>query len=124
MSKKDLCEYIIPKVIDIRKKLGVSIESGKSTTKISSISKKDLNKLYPGKIEKCNESPQRGGLNIKKLKKIANENFGIDIANMQEICTAIESKMREIYQLALEEEEEEKAETILDLDDVDKLLDL
>jgi hypothetical protein len=126
MSKKELCEYIIPKVIEVRKKLGVSIESGKSTTKVSSISKKDLDKLYPGKIEKCNESPQRGGLNIKKLKKIANENFGIDIGNMQkeEICSAIEEKMKEIYQQLLEEEDEEKIETVLDLDDVDKLLDL
>ena len=126
MTKKELCEYIIPKVIDVRKKLGVSIESGRSTTKVSSISKKDLDKLYPGKIEKCNESPQRGGLNIKKLKKIANENFGIDVVNMQkeEICAAIETKMREIYQQVLDEEEEEKADTILDLDDVDKLLDL
>ena len=121
-----MCEYIIPKVIDIRKKLGVSIESGRSTTKVSSISKKDLDKLYPGKIEKCNESPQRGGLNIKKLKKIANENFGIDVGNMQkdEICSAIETKMREIYQQILDEEEEEKEDTVLDLDDVDKLLDL
>lgn len=127
MSKKDLCEYIIPKVIEVRKKLGVSIESGKSTTKVSTISKKDLDKLYPGKIEKCNESPQRGGLNIKKLKKIANENFGIDVGNMQkeEICDSIEAKMREIYQQVLDEEEErEKRDTVLDLDDVDKLLDL
>ena len=41
-----------------------------------------------------------------------------------EICSAIETKMREIYQQILDEEEEEKVDTILDLDDVDKLLDL
>lgn len=127
MSKKDLCEYIIPKVIEVRKKLGVSIESSVSSTKLSSISKKDLDKLYPGKIDKCNESPQRGGINIKKLKKIATENFGIDIGDMQktEICNAIENKMKEIYnQLIDPEEDKDTKESILDLKEVDKLLDL
>ena len=126
MSKKQLCEYIIPKVIEVRKKIGVSVESGKSTTKLSSIIK-DLDKLYPGKIERCTESPQRGGLNIKKLKKIANDNFGIDVNNMQkdEICSAIEEKMKQIYQQIIEDEDnEDKVNTVLDIDDVDKILDL
>ena len=128
MSKKELCEYMIPKILDVRKKIGVSVQSGVSSTKNSSISKTDLSKLYPGKIENCKKSPGRGGLNIKKLKKIAIENFGIKVEDLQkdEICDAVETKMKEIYRNIQDDThiEEEKRDTVLDLNNIDKLLDL
>ena len=126
MNKQQLCEYIIPKVINIRKELGVSVETIKSSHIKSSLDKKNLSQLYSGKIEKCKESPGRGGINIKKLKKIAEEHFDIDITDMQkeEICDAIENKLREYQKEKEVDHEEEVSESILNLKDVDRLLDL
>ena len=60
------------------------------------------------------------------MKKIAEEHFDIDITDMQkeEICDAIENKLREYQKEKEVDHEEEVSESILNLKDVDRILDL
>ena len=61
------------------------------------------------------------------MKKIATENFNIDITNLQknEICDAIELKMNDIYKGIKDNKDvDEKRNTVLELENVDKILDL
>jgi hypothetical protein len=78
MSKSELCAHIVPIIRRIRE--GVS-------------EKFDENKyVYPGKIEFCKEPPQYQGINVKRLKEIANSNFGIKTDGMSkdDICDKIQ----------------------------------
>ena len=84
MSKSELCAHIVPIIRRIRE--GVS-------------EKFDENKyVYPGKIEFCKEPPQYQGINVKRLKEIANNNFGINTDGMSkdDICDKIQVILEKI----------------------------
>jgi hypothetical protein len=57
----------------------------------------NLNYIYKGDINNCIDSPNRGGINLKELKKIAVYNFGIDVNSKlkEEICSDIKNKLNE-----------------------------
>lgn len=78
MSKSELCSHIIPIIRRIRE--GVSEKFNKNKY------------IYPGKIEQCKEPPQFQGINVKRLKEIANTNFGINTDGMSkdDICDKIQ----------------------------------
>lgn len=53
--------------------------------------------IYEGDINLCNETPNRGGLNLIKLKKKAINDFGIDVKGKfkEDICNEIKDKLNE-----------------------------
>ena len=53
--------------------------------------------IYPGDIELCKETPNRGGFNSKKIKQIARDNFNIDTEHKHKdtICDEIKEKIKE-----------------------------
>ena len=57
----------------------------------------NLNYIYKGDINNCVDSPNRGGINLKELKKIAVYNFGINVNSKlkEEICSDIKYKLNE-----------------------------
>ena len=59
---------------------------------------KTYNMIYPADITQCTDTPNRGGKNIKEIKKIAIENFGIDIEHKskEELCSEIETKLKKL----------------------------
>ena len=54
--------------------------------------------VYDGNISLCNETPNKGGLNLSKVKQIAENNFNIDTKHKkkEEICKLIEDKLNDI----------------------------
>ena len=64
------------------------------------------NMIYEGDINLCNDTPNRGGLSLKKLKKIAINNFGIDVKSKykEDICTDIKDKINKDIEYKKEKE--------------------
>ena len=104
MKKPELCKYIrkILTKIDYDEEHKDSL-IGKSSNEINNNDSKDtnnsdnLNYIYKGDINNCVDSPNRGGINLKELKKIAVYNFGIDVNGKlkEEICSNIKTKLNE-----------------------------
>jgi len=55
------------------------------------------NMIYPGDINNCKETPNRGGFSVKKIKQIATEQFGINTEHKHkdDICDEIANKLKE-----------------------------
>ena len=89
MKKAPLCAHISKILRKIKKMDDIDTTTGIAT---------GLSNVYPADINQCKDTPNRGGLGSKELKKIANDNFGIDTEhkNKEEICDAIEVKLKNI----------------------------
>jgi hypothetical protein len=91
MSKKDLCNYIIPKIKKLKQEETELLSEEAMSMEIQK-------NVYPGDINKCDKEVRKGGINITKLRKIAENNFDLQVEGMkkEEICQAIEDKIEEI----------------------------
>jgi hypothetical protein len=122
MDKTKLCQYISSILKLIKNKKEGIIDNGDTTIGIDlSAVKKIHDKFsfsYPGDISLCKETPNRGGKNIKSIKQIAIDNFGIDTTNLNknQICNAIESKLKNIKKEQKEHKNKDKDDSILDID--------
>ena len=99
MLKPDLCKYIKK---TIKSLTGEPITDEDIFTKdYESLLDTKINMIYPGDINLCKETPNRGGKGTKEVKKIAVENFGIDTEHKHkdEICNEIEHKIKNIKKI-------------------------
>ena len=83
-------------------------------------SKGKYNMIYPADITQCKDTPNRGGKNIKEIKKLASDNFGIEIEHKtkDQLCDEILAKLKEtqLHKVDIVD----KDESVLDLDEVMK----
>lgn len=99
MYKPDLCKHIKK---TIKTLTGETITDEDILTKdIKSLLDTKINMIYPGDINLCKETPNRGGKGTKEVKKIASENFGIDTEHKhkEQICDEIEAKIKNIKKI-------------------------
>ena len=117
MSKEAICEHISKILSDINEKeemlssKGDTMGDGKGDGKgdrrgdgngdgkrdVLDVNKAKFNLKYPGDISLCNETPNRGGFTIKKLKFIAKNKFGLtntESKSKSEICTEIANNLK------------------------------
>ena len=103
-EKEDLCKYISKIINNIKKtkdgKEGSDSEESESESGNKKSSKDNLedakyNMTYPGDIKLCNETPNKGGFNLIKVKQIAENHFNIDTKHKKknEICDLITEKL-------------------------------
>ena len=111
-QKKEICEHISKIIKQIKNAAddgNILIEKEKENDKnIRKENEKDIGKdtdkkgeknmIYTRDIKLCKDTPNRGGIGMKELKRIAIDNFGIDIQqkSKDQICDAIEHKLKAI----------------------------
>jgi hypothetical protein len=101
MKKQELCGHIkkVLKQLVNEEVVDDKTLKDKEHYKYGTVSSDEdkLSMIYPHDINLCKETPNRGGIGSKEIKKIANENFGINIEHKHkdDICDEIEKKMKE-----------------------------
>ena len=106
MNKPQICTHIRNKLNLIKKhedgediadiaKVGVGALEQAATLDYKLGDTKNM--IYPGDINNCKETPNRGGFTIKKIKKIASTQFGIatEHKHKDEICDEMEGMLKE-----------------------------
>ena len=107
MKKNELCIYInkyLRKINEKNKKADREDKDGKDgkydkeENSNNDISNDKFDYIYEGDINLCVETPNRGGLSLKDLKKNAIYNFGIDVIgkNKTELCNEIKTNINNI----------------------------
>jgi predicted RND superfamily exporter protein len=98
MLKNDLCKIIRKKLKEIdTQEIEEDPDRGdKEHFKYGKDTGSEYSMIFPHDFNMCKETPNRGGLTRKELKKIAIENFGLSTEhkNKDEICDDIEKKMK------------------------------
>jgi len=101
MKKQELCAHIkkVLKQISNEEVFDEKILKDREQYKYGTLSSdgEKLSMIYPHDINLCKETPNRGGIGSKEIKKIATENFGIDTEHKHKdvICDEIEKKLKE-----------------------------
>ena len=100
MKKPELCDHIkkVIKQITSGEIIDENALKGKEEYKFGiKGASNELSMIYPHNINLCKETPNRGGVGSKEIKKIAQENFGIDTEHKHKdkICDEIEAKLKE-----------------------------
>ena len=90
LTKKELCDYIVPRV----KKIKAEVESQDDEDKII------YSKIYKKNMYLCDKSSKHGGYSISKLRKLGSKYFGITDKELSknEICKIIIKKMENQHQ--------------------------
>ena len=137
MSKEELCNHIsstIQKLKETKKTYDANIEQPLDNIKESipksnqqniqetqNIQDKEYSMIYPHDINLCKLAPNRGGIGNKALKKIAHNNFGINIEHKHKdiLCNEISQKLKNNIHKHLIQ----RKDTLLDTKQIQKSID-
>jgi len=99
MNKPQICAHIRRKINRIKEHEDIIPQQEQAEKLNYEIEDKGAYKgkmIYPGNINNCKETPNRGGFTVKKIKQIANEQFDINTEHKHkdEICDEISEKLK------------------------------
>lgn len=99
MNKPQICAHIRHKLNRIKEHEDIIPQQEQAEKLNYEIEDKGAYKgkmIYPGNINNCKETPNRGGFTVKKIKQIANEQFDINTEHKHkdEICDEISEKLK------------------------------
>jgi len=103
MNKPQICDHIRENINRIKSDEDILSEKVKEKLQIENPEYKIGEKgykdtmIYPGDINNCKETPNRGGFSVKKIKQIASEQFSINTEHKHkdEICDEISTILKE-----------------------------
>jgi len=125
MTKPEICTYIRSEIKRITSGGEVIIhkeQADKQEYKIIDGQGKHSG-VFPGDIELCKETPNRGGFNSKKIKQIARDNFNIDTEHKHKdvICDEIKEKIKEKKIIGMKAKGTSKRDTKLSISRLGKI---
>jgi hypothetical protein len=125
MLKEDICKNIRAQIRQMNSDVIVPEKDTKEKLEYKLGDKNVKNgMIYPGDIALCNETPNRGGLSSKKVKQIAQEQFGIDTnhKHKEDICDEIADKLKNKKIIGRNKEgKEPRRETRLSVSKISKI---
>ena len=116
MSKPQICTHIKNVLHSIKENEDIlpeevkkELQMEKQEYKLGELGKKNA-MIYPGDINDCKETPNRGGFTVKNIKKIAAEQFNINTEHKHkdELCDEMANMLKENKKIIIRKSREKR----------------